>query len=167
MNKVTQILIAAFCSFLSSSALPAAEINELVEAHAHFRKGSALFINAEMSGLNYGLLTYGLDEEAKNAIETAIKHFQKCVDLNPNHPEAFVFLANAYWSLNQMQLASESFIKALEVSPWRDDVLSARAAAFIEQEKFDEAANDLARLEEIGSEFAESIRTELYEAKDG
>jgi tetratricopeptide (TPR) repeat protein len=144
---------------------------DAIEAFRHYRAGVKMIsaIHADLMQLsitaepNEGVK---IPKERIGAYEQARGHLEKSIALNPYFPEAYVFLANSYWELeNDLAKTAEYYGKALEIDPDYDDVISARGQVFVLLERIEEAERDLQRLEALGSAFAKSLREQIAALK--
>ena len=49
--------------------------------------------------------------------EEAIKHYQECLKINPNHATAWKNLGQVYWDIHEHEKEIECYNKALAINP--------------------------------------------------
>jgi tetratricopeptide (TPR) repeat protein len=142
-----------------------------IEAFREYRTGVKL-----ISGIHTDLMQTSITADPADEIEIpkeriedyklARKHLEKSVTLNPYFPEAYVFLANSYWEIeNDLQKTVEYYSRALEIDPDYDDVISARGQVFVILNRVEDAEKDLERLEALDSDHAPPLRKQIAELK--
>ena len=96
----------------------------------------------------------------------ARKHLEASIKLNPYYPEAYVFLANSYWEIeNDLKKVVVYYSKALEFDPEYEGVVSARGHVLTLLGRIEEAEKDLETLKGLNSEFTDSLRNDIATAK--
>ncbi len=142
-----------------------------IEAIREYRTGVKLIsaIHADLKQFSFTTDPadeIGIPKERIEDYQRARKHLEKSVALNPYLPEAYVFLANSYWEIeNDLQKTIEYYSKALDLDPDYDDVISARGQVFIILKRIEDAEKDLQRLEALESDHAPPLREQVAELK--
>ncbi len=144
---------------------------DVIQAFREYRTAVKI-ITAIHSDLMYTSLTTDNSDEVnipKERLEDykrAREHLERSITLNPFFPDAYLFLANSYWEIeDDLHKTVDYYNKAIEIDPDYDDVISARGQVFIALKQIEEAERDLLLLEALDSEFAEALRYQIAELK--
>lgn len=141
---------------------------QALEAYAEFSTGSRI-----INGIHQGLMADSLAEEDEDLgfseeqvadYLKARKHIEKSIEINPYFPEAYLFLANSYWEIeDDKDSVIKYYTQALDLYPHYEEVLVARGQIYSLLEKRDLALKDLEVLTELDSTFAWALQAELSE----
>ncbi len=139
----------------------------VIEAAREFRKAVKIIADVQSAiTVSNPSVEIAIPKSRRTDYLRARKHLRRSIDLNSYYPETYVFLANSYWELeDDLVMTIKYYSKAIDLDPTFDSVISARAAAFIQIKRIKDAEADLARLDELKSEFASQIRREIEELK--
>lgn len=89
------------------------------------------------------------------------------IALNPYYPDAYVLLANAFAEIDgDVAKQLEYYTLALDLDPNDDEILNARMGLYLNQGNLPSAGEDLLRLEQLESRYAESMREHYERARE-
>ena len=109
---------------------------------------------------------FNIPKKDIESYKRARKHLEESIKLNPYFPEAYVYLANSYWEIeNDLEKVVTYYSKALELDPEYAEVVSARGHVLTQLGRVKEAGNDLNTLVRLESEFTDSLRKDIAVAK--
>lgn len=95
----------------------------------------------------------GCKSKARGEIQLAIDYFEKAITLNPDFPDAYCNLANAYEANGQSSKAEEYYGTALRLNPTHSIVLNNLANIKREQGSIDEAIELYSKAVKVFPEF--------------
>ncbi len=104
------------------------------EALAYFDKGIKYNSKDPVLRVNAAICNIG---EGKPAI--SIERCKEAINLNPDYPNAYNILGNAYMGISDMEKAAESFEKALAKKTDFHDARFNLGAAYLDMNRYDEA----------------------------
>ncbi|MDQ8205709.1 tetratricopeptide repeat protein [Pelagicoccus sp. SDUM812003] len=143
--------------FIFATIANAATEKEIVESNRVFREGYQFMMVAEGTG-------FSMDGPSKEQIEAygkAKERFEEAIRLHPENVQALVMLANVHWAYDEIDKTIELYSRAIAAQPTADEVISARGGAYVYKRDFESAKKDQKRLEELGSEFAATLKNEI------
>jgi len=149
--------------FLVVTMAIAASEKEIVESNRLAREGYQFMMVAEGS---LELFATELTQEQVDAYREAKERFEQAIELHPKNIQALVMLANVHWAHDEIDKTIEYYSRAITAEPTADEVISARGGAYVYKKDFKSAMKDLKRLEELGSEFAQSLKDEIEREKN-
>ncbi|MCA2812917.1 MAG: tetratricopeptide repeat protein [Microcystis sp. M090S1] len=88
--------------------------------------------------------------------ELALDDYNKAIELNPNHANAYNNRGNLYQDLQKYELALDDFNKAIEINPNFAILYYNRGVLYRLQEKYDLALSDYSKAIDINPNFAEA-----------
>ncbi|MDD2411885.1 MAG: tetratricopeptide repeat protein [Bacteroidales bacterium] len=83
-------------------------------------------------------------------LDLALKHFDECIALKPNHPESHFYRGAVLFSKRDYESAIESYTKAIDLNPNYADAYHNRGLTYNVLNRLDEKCEDFFRAYELG-----------------
>ncbi|MFK7789719.1 MAG: hypothetical protein AB8C95_09545 [Phycisphaeraceae bacterium] len=106
-----------------------------------------------------------MPEEARKLYNKAIQLATSALDLVKELPDAHLIIANSHHNFDEPTKTERHYSLAMQIDPARDDILIARVSIRIELKDWRGAKADVARLKELGSEYAAFAEKEYDQAR--
>ncbi|MCK9224959.1 MAG: tetratricopeptide repeat protein [Candidatus Muirbacterium halophilum] len=107
--------------------------------------------------IHYVYYSMGMIYDEKEAADKAMECFDKCIELNPDFPQAYYQKGVCYFDVEENDKALDLFNKALNLEEHYYEALFARGHVYFEKSEFEKAIQDFSNIiNEVEDEFQDS-----------
>ena len=147
------------CVFLYPKRIPSllklAEIQQILKRYDASMSTTLKIMSLEPDNPE-GFFMIGVNHALKGNKDMAVKNLQKCVEIDPEHTEAWVLLGQVFEKDND-PLALQYFENAVETAPENIEVLYNKASYLHDHDQLEKATEVLKKIIKLNPQFANAF----------